>query len=129
MTQAARQDADTASTIAAATAFHEAVNRHDTDAAMARMTDDIVFETTLPPPDGERMEGQASVRAFWERFFGSAAQQHFETEEIVACGDRCTLRWRYTWVGLDGQPGHVRGIDLFRVRDGKIAEKLSYVKG
>ena len=29
----------------------------------------------------------------------------------------------------DGTPGHVRGVDVFRVRDGKVAEKLSYVKG
>ncbi len=28
----------------------------------------------------------------------------------------------------DGE-GHVRGVDVFRVRDGKVAEKLSYVKG
>jgi hypothetical protein len=33
-------------------------------------------------------------------------------------------RWRYTWEG-----GHVRGVDLFSVRDGRIAEKRSYVKG
>ena len=32
--------------------------------------------------------------------------------------------WCYSWNG-----GHVRGLDLFRVRDGKVAEKLSYVKG
>jgi hypothetical protein len=29
----------------------------------------------------------------------------------------------------EGKPGHVRGVDIFRVRDGKLAEKLSYVKG
>jgi hypothetical protein len=28
-----------------------------------------------------------------------------------------------------GNAGHVRGVDAFRVRDGKVAEKLSYVKG
>jgi ketosteroid isomerase-like protein len=29
----------------------------------------------------------------------------------------------------DGQPWHLRGVDVFRVRDGKVAEKLAYVKG
>jgi ketosteroid isomerase-like protein len=29
----------------------------------------------------------------------------------------------------EGKPGRVRGIDLFRVREGRVAEKLSYVKG
>lgn len=129
MTQAIKGDELTASTMAAVEAFQDAINRHDADGATEAMTDDVVFETTLPPPDGERFDGQASVRAFWERFFKGAMEQRFETEEIFACGDRCTVRWLYTWTGPDGQPGHVRGVDVFRVRDGKVAEKLSYVKG
>ena len=44
-------------------------------------------------------------------------------------GNRCVVRWRYEWVEKDGKPGHVRGVDVVRVRDGKVAEKLSYVKG
>ena len=28
-----------------------------------------------------------------------------------------------------GTKGHVRGVDVFRVKDGLISEKLSYVKG
>jgi len=34
-----------------------------------------------------------------------------------------------TEVSDDGSPGHVRGVDVFRIRAGKIAEKRSYVKG
>jgi hypothetical protein len=30
---------------------------------------------------------------------------------------------------LASRPGHVRGVDVLRVRGGKVAEKLSYVKG
>jgi ketosteroid isomerase-like protein len=29
----------------------------------------------------------------------------------------------------NGQPWHLRGVDVLRVRDGKIAAKLAYVKG
>ena len=47
----------------------------------------------------------------------------------VFAGDRAVLRWRYGWAGDDGTPGHVRGVDVLRLRDGKVAEKLSYVKG
>jgi hypothetical protein len=38
------------------------------------------------------------------------------------------VRWVYHWV-RDGVPGHVRGVDVFLLRDGKVAEKRSYVKG
>ena len=39
-------------------------------------------------------------------------------------GDRAVVRWVFDW-----GTGHVRGVDVMRVRDGKVAEKLSYVKG
>jgi hypothetical protein len=38
------------------------------------------------------------------------------------------VRWRYDWQ-REGATGHVRGVDIFRVRQGKVAEKLSYAKG
>jgi ketosteroid isomerase-like protein len=44
-------------------------------------------------------------------------------------GDRATARWVFAWTNDDGSAGHVRGVDVIRVRDGKIAEKFSYVKG
>lgn len=113
-----------AETRAAIDRFDAAFARRDVDAVMAAMTDDCLFENTAPPPDGERYQGQAAVRAFWERFFRDSPQATFAREEIVVAGDRGIVRWRYDWGA-----GHVRGLDLFRVRDGKVAEKRSYVKG
>lgn len=117
-------DTATAATLSTIEGFNDAFNRHDVDAVMALMTEDVVFENTSPPPDGERFSGQADVRAFWRRFFASSPRAHFEAEEIVAAGDRCMVRWRYSW-----GDGSIRGIDLFQVREGLVAEKLSYVKG
>jgi ketosteroid isomerase-like protein len=116
-------------TLAMIQRFHDAFNRHDVDAIMAAMTDDCVFENTYPPPDGERFEGQSTVRAFWEHLFSESPQAAFEVEEIFASEDRGVIRWRYRWVSADGTEGHIRGVDIFRVRNGKVAEKLSYVKG
>jgi ketosteroid isomerase-like protein len=113
-----------ASTEAIINAFNEAFGRHDVDAVMALMTDDCIFENTLPIPDGERHVGQTAVRAFWNKFFQDTPRAAFETEEVVVAGDRATVLWRFDW-----GDGHIRGIDLFKVRDGKVAEKLSYVKG
>ena len=122
-------DPDTLSTLEAVRRFNEAFDRHDVDGVMAAMTEDCVFENTCPPPDGERYSGQGSVRRFWDRFFASSPDARFTPEDTFAAKDRCVIRWRYDWVGKDGAPGHIRGVDLFRVRDGKVAEKLSYVKG
>lgn len=109
--------------------FNDAMDRHDVDAVMALMTDDCVFENTLPAPDGERFEGQVAVRGFWERLLADSPQARFSAEELFTAGDRGVVRWRYDWVDRSGAAGHVRGVDLFRVRDGRVAEKLSYVKG
>jgi ketosteroid isomerase-like protein len=119
----------TAATIETIDRFNEAFNKHDVDAIMALMTDDCVFDNTSPPPDGDRYEGQAAVRGCWEALFEESPHAHFAAEEQFAAGDRCVVRWRYTWKDADGGEGHVRGIDVFRVRDGKVAEKLCYVKG
>jgi ketosteroid isomerase-like protein len=109
--------------------FHDAFNRHDVDAIMALMTADCIFENTYPRPDGTRYEGQAAVRGFWQDLFQASPQAYFAVEELFVAGDRGVLRWVYHWVDRDGISGHVRGVDIFRVRDGKVAEKLSYVKG
>ena len=110
--------------------FNAAFNRHDVEAVMALSTEDTVLETTLPKPDGQRLEGAAAVRRYWETFFRSAPAARFEAEEVFASGDRCVVRWRFRW-GEEraGEPGHVRGVDVFRVCEGKVAEKLVYVKG
>jgi ketosteroid isomerase-like protein len=121
-------DPASAATLAVIDRFNEVFNRHDVAGIMAMMTEDCVFDSTRPPPDGERHVGQAAVRAFWEGFFARSPSARFETEEIFAAGDRCVVRWRYHWA-REGKPGHVRGVDVFRVREGKVAEKLSYVKG
>ncbi len=122
-------DPSTRSTLETVSSFNQAVNRHDLEATMALMTDDCVFENTYPPPDGERFTGQAAVRRFWQEFFESSARAHFEFEETFASGERAFVRWQYRWVDEAGVAGRIRGVDIFRVRDGKVAEKLSYVKG
>ena len=126
--QGTQSDARTAETIELVHKADAAINARDIDGFLALMTDDIVWEATTPP-DGERYEGKAAVRAAGEGFLNSSPRARFETEEVVALGDRGFCRWTYHWVDESGKEGHVRGVDVYRVRDGKIAEILSYVKG
>ena len=115
-------------TVAAVDRFNDAFNRHDVDAVMAAMTDDCVFENTAPP-NGQRYEGRDQVRAAWEEFFAASPTAHFDGEDVIAAGDRCIVQWRYTWTNDDGSTSALRGVDVLRVRDGKVAEKFAYVKG
>jgi hypothetical protein len=59
----------------------------------------------------------------------SSPDTYCETEERLVVGDRCVVRWLYRFTPLGGKPQRLRGVDIVRVRDGKVAEKLAYVKG
>lgn len=105
--------------------FTAALNAHDLDAALALVTDDIVFESTSPAPDGARYQGRAAVGRVWAELLDSTPKARFAVEEQFSNGsDRAVVRWRYGW----GE-GHVHGVDIIRIRDGRLAESLAYVKG
>jgi ketosteroid isomerase-like protein len=96
---------------------------HDLDSALSMITDDCVFDSTGPAPDGARHEGREAIRRAWQPIFDDSASR-FDAEETFAAGDRVVQLWTYSWAD-----GHIRGVDVFRVRDAKVAEKFSYVKG
>jgi ketosteroid isomerase-like protein len=108
--------------------FNKAFNEHDADALSALMTEDTVFEDTSPAPDGRRIEGKAAVADYWRAWFARNTDAQFDAEELIVSGNRAVVRWVYRKM-RNGQPWHLRGVDIFTVRDGKVAAKLAYVKG
>jgi ketosteroid isomerase-like protein len=110
-----------------ATAFLDAFNRRDVDAIMALMSEDCVFESSVPGPDGARYVGQETVRKVWEQLFASRPTATFDEEEVFVGGDRAVLRWTCRWTGA-GREERSRGVDILRVRNGKVVEKLTYTK-
>jgi limonene-1,2-epoxide hydrolase len=110
-------------------AFNEAFNRHDVNTMLQLMSEDCVFENTAPAPDGTLYSGQESLAQYWQGFFSACPQARIHIEEIFGLGSRCIMRWRYEWEDESSQKGHVRGVDIFQVRDGLICEQLSYIKG
>ena len=103
--------------------FHDALNSHDIQALTPIVHEECVFETT-DPPDGTRHVGRAAVLAACREFFDQSPQARFEMEEVVTMDDRAMVRWRYDW-----GDGHVRGVDVVRVRDAQVIETFAYVKG
>jgi len=95
---------------------------------MQLVSDDCVFENAAPAPDGAVYAGKEAVTKFWQDFFRESPQAHIEIEETLGLGIRCVVLWRYEWVDATGEKGHVRGVDIFQVKNGAICEQLSYVK-
>ena len=103
--------------------FGAAWAAHDLDATLAMISDDCLFEATGPAPDGTPHVGRTAISQAWEAIFADQ-DARFEAEETFAAGDRVVQLWKYRW-----GDGHVRGIDVFKVRGDKVTEKRSYVKG
>jgi ketosteroid isomerase-like protein len=98
--------------------FNEVFNRHDADGLAEFLTEDTVFEDTSPAPDGRRIEGKADVVEFWRGWFVHNPDARFETEQVIVCENRATVLWVYRKM-RNGQPWHLRGVDVFTVRDAK----------
>ena len=109
--------------------FNEAFNRHDIKGMMRLMSDDCLLESSAPPPSGAVHSGMEAIKYFWEKFFHTVPEAHIEIEDAFGFGERCVTRWKMTWADEQGRKKHVRGADIFRVRNELILEKLSYVKG
>lgn len=109
--------------------FAEAFNSHDLAGIAQLLDEDCVLETAGPPPEGDTLRGKGAVLAFWERFFQQMPEVRLEVEEVCGLGTRSLLRWRRHWTDPAGRALHVRGVDIFKVLDGRICEQFSYVKG
>jgi ketosteroid isomerase-like protein len=95
---------------------------------LALLSPDAVFESFGPAPDGQVLAGQAAIAQYWRNFFQVAPQARFESEDAFGLGEHAILRWRYHDEVPDGSSQYVRGIDLFRVREGAICELRMYAK-
>lgn len=107
--------------------LNAAFNRHDVDRMMQLMSEDCVLETAGPAPDGSRYSGKREITSHWQEFFQRLPEAHNDIEEVFSFGDRCVMRWRF-FPGVGGDKSYVRGVDIVRVKDGRINEVLIYRK-
>lgn len=126
MTSGSFTDAESLATEAILRRFNEVFLTHDPAALADLVAQDCVIENTQPAPDGSRHEGREACIALWTRI-ATMPGARFEPEGIIARGDRGEIRWRLVW-GPDRATGSVRGVNLMRVRDGRIVEAQGYMK-
>ena len=119
-------DTESAATEAILQRFNQVFLSHKPDALAELVADDCVIENTQPAPDGARYEGKEACIALWTQI-ATTPGIHFEPESIVARGDRGEIKWRLVW-GPERMDS-VRGVNLMRVRGGRIVEAQGYVKG
>jgi pimeloyl-ACP methyl ester carboxylesterase len=103
--------------------FNDAFQRHDPTVFPDIVGDDCILENTGPAPDGARHVGGKACIELW-RGIATAQGISFDLENTIVIDDRAIILWRLR--RSDG--GSVRGVNLMRVRDGRIVEGLGYIK-
>jgi ketosteroid isomerase-like protein len=110
-------------------AFTEAHNRHDLTAMMDLVSENSVFESNSPAPDGTSYQGKKAITQYWQQMISQYSDSAIKIEDIFGFGLRCIMLWRYTWTNETGNKLHLRGVDICRLQDGMIQEVQSYIKG
>jgi ketosteroid isomerase-like protein len=105
--------------------FNQAFVQHDGSLLDGLIAEDCVMESVEPAPDGTRYVGRDACLAFWQSL-ANDRNGAFADEDILAIGDHAIIRWRYHF-GPELSRS-VRGVNVMRVRDGRIVEALGYVK-
>ncbi|HEX2715103.1 MAG TPA: nuclear transport factor 2 family protein, partial [Candidatus Acidoferrales bacterium] len=105
--------------------FNRAFLEHDASLLVDLVADDCIMESLEPAPDGTRYEGREACLQFWQNL-AKDANGSFTPEDVVVLGDRAIILWRYHFGA--GQEQSVRGVNVMRVREGKVVEALGYVK-
>lgn len=106
--------------------FFAAWARHDLEAAMACMADDAIYDEF----NGMLWQGKAAVReGFLPNFRGDYGDIQFQLEDLFIDEEeqQALARWLcvFAW---KGSRRAWRGLDILRMRDGLIVEKLTYAK-
>ena len=107
----------------------EAFNRHDAQAVMETMTEDIVFDTAAGPQMwGRRIVGSADVRAAFERTFSDFPDVTWQCTRHAVFGDRGISEWIFRATTNDRSRIEAEGCDLFGFRGAKIFSKSAFRK-
>jgi ketosteroid isomerase-like protein len=105
--------------------YNDAFRLHDPSLLSDLIADDCVIEDTSPAPDGVRREGGRACLARWSELAADSTLE-FTPELAEIHGDLAVQPWDLRWG--NGENDRVRGVNLIRIRDGRIVEARGYVK-
>ncbi len=110
--------------------FGKAFNKGDVDGILACVTDDFEWRLAEGPdrPDGRIVRGKEEVRAALQERDREIAEMRFSETEVTITQDKVFGSFRATGKTRDGREVDRRGLDIYEIRDGKIALKDSYWK-
>jgi ketosteroid isomerase-like protein len=104
--------------------FSRAWADRDVAGVLALMCDDAVYGASVGPEPGTTYRGRAEIERGLHVMFAHDDGAEIDQGAAVVSADRAVTTWRYTF----GDGRQELGVDLWRFRDGRIAEKDAYRK-
>lgn len=109
--------------------FGKAFNKADVDAIADCVTDDFEWRLNAGgAPTGRVLKGKEALRAHFADKSTAHREVRFSEASIHRAGDKLFGTFRATGIDHAGKPFDRYGIDLYEVKDGRIALKDSYMK-
>jgi ketosteroid isomerase-like protein len=109
--------------------FTAAWNSHDVELLVACMTEDGVFRAAAGAgPDGDVYIGRAALRKAFEAIFLRFPDARWMEAVHTVASDVALSEWTFAATDTNGVATTVRGCDILRIRDGKIAVKDTFRK-
>ncbi len=106
-----------------------AFNSHDVDAIVDFFTEDEQFDNALGPDiHGQRYTGKDTLRAMFTDLFERCPDIQWHAIDDRVDGDKGFSEWRRQATMPDGTKQDWLGLDIFTIRNVKIAKKDTYFK-
>jgi len=96
-----------------------AINEHDPEAVAECFDPD--YHDEAPARRGEFVRGQEQVRQNFGALFGAVPDLRAELLGLVVDGDTVWMEWRMGGRRTDGTRMEFAGVNIFGVRDGRLA--------
>ncbi len=110
--------------------YIEAFNEQDLDVLPAVVTEDVHVQGLIGA-DGD-IHGIEEYREWWRETLSGLPDAHLDRTDYLESGDRVATRWIFTGthehemfdIPATNRSFEVRGLSIFRMEQGKIAQKL-----
>lgn len=105
------------------TVFNQAWASHDVDTIVSGVTDDIHFRMAL---DEEGIRGKQAFKAWLSEMPKPESKLSLTTERLFVSGNDAMLSGYMEMTKPDGTHCKFAFCDIYKLRDGKVAELLAY---
>ncbi|WP_194755952.1 nuclear transport factor 2 family protein [Aliidiomarina indica] len=106
------------------TTFNQAWVDNDIDTIVQGVTNDIHFRMAT---DETGVHGKEAFKIWLKDMLISDVEMDVTTDRMIISGDEAVLSGRIRMIEQDGTQKQFTFCDLYRLRDGKVAELVAYV--